>query len=70
MPPNYAVAREYLEQAARILEGSESRTRQLRYIIERTIVLMEETRPEAPLDMVDNVLSIASFRGRCSPDQG
>lgn len=68
MPPNYAVALEHLEQAARILEGSDSRTRQLRYIIERTIVLMEETRQEAPACMVDNVLSIASFRGRFGPD--
>lgn len=68
MPPNYIVARDHLEHAARNLQGSDSRTRQLRYIIERTIALMDEAPQDTPAVIVDNVLSIASFRGRLGAD--
>ena len=45
MPPTYVLARDHLQRAATILQGVDSRSRQLRYIIERTISLMDETRP-------------------------
>lgn len=61
MQPTYVLARDHLQRAATILQGSDSRTRQLRYIIERTIALMDETRqePQAPSN---NVLDISAFR--------
>lgn len=68
MPPNYALARDHLQQAAIALDGSDSRTRQLRYIIERTIVLMEETHHQQAAANTSNVLEIAAFRGRCGAD--
>ena len=63
MPPTYVMAREHLQRAAVILQGSDSRTRQLRYIIERTITLMDETSHDAP-NPVSNVLDFADFRER------
>ena len=61
MPPTYVLARDHLQRAATILQGVDSRSRQLRYIIERTISLMDETRPE-PVPRPSNVLDFASFR--------
>ena len=61
MPPTYVLARDHLQRAATILQGLDSRSRQLRYIIERTISLMDETRPE-PAPRASNVLDFASFR--------
>lgn len=63
MPPTYVLARDHLQRAATILQGVDSRSRQLRYIIERTITLMDETRPE-PVSRPSNVLDFASFRER------
>lgn len=62
MPPNYVLARDHLQHAATILQGSDSRARQLRYIIERTIVLMDEVRHEPPV-LNSNVLDLSAFRG-------
>lgn len=61
MPHTYIMAREHLERAASILQGADSRTRQLRYIIERTITLIDETRREASAPP-SNVLDFAAFR--------
>jgi hypothetical protein len=61
MPPTYVLARDHLQRAATILQGVDSRSRQLRYIIERTISLMDETRQE-PLARAPNVLDFAAFR--------
>ncbi|QQR34613.1 hypothetical protein JI749_09435 [Devosia oryziradicis] len=61
MPPTYVLARDHLQRAATILQGVDSRSRQLRYIIERTISLMDETRQE-PLPRATNVLDFAAFR--------
>jgi hypothetical protein len=44
--PTYVLARDHLERAATILHGGDQRSRQLRHIIERTIGLMDEYRPE------------------------
>ena len=63
MPPTYVLARDHLQRAAAILQGADSRTRQLRYIIERTITLMEETQADAP-HPDSNVLTLATFRER------
>ena len=62
MPPHYVLARDHLQRAATILKGSDSRTRQLRYIIERTMVLMDEVRDEPPV-LDSNVLDLSAFRG-------
>jgi hypothetical protein len=64
MPPTYVLARDHLQRAATILQGEDSRSRQLRYIIERTINLMEEAAYEAQPEPVSNVLSFAAFRGQ------
>ena len=63
MPPTYILARDHLQRAVTILQGADSRSRQLRYIIERTITLMDEVRHE-PLPPRGNVLDFAAFRGR------
>lgn len=42
MRQTYLLARDHLEQAAAILRGSDSRTVELRSIVERTIALMQE----------------------------
>lgn len=61
MPPTYVLARDHLQRAATILQGVDSRSRQLRYIIERTISLMDDVRQE-PLVRATNVLDFAAFR--------
>ncbi|SEP99835.1 hypothetical protein SAMN05428969_1472 [Devosia sp. YR412] len=63
MPPSYLIAREHLQRAAAILQGGDSRSRQLRYIIERTITLMDEAPQEKPVTP-GNVLDLAAFRDR------
>jgi hypothetical protein len=61
MLPTYILARDHLQRAAVILQGADSRSRQLRHIIERTISLMDEFRgPVQPED--ENVLDFAAFR--------
>ena len=42
MPPTYLLARDHLQRAVAILQGADSRSRQLRYIVERTISLLED----------------------------
>ena len=63
MPPTYVLARDHLQRAATILQGVDNRSRQLRYIIERTITLMDEARQEPPASK-SNVLNFAAFRER------
>lgn len=62
MPPTYVLARDHLQRAATILQGVDSRSRQLRYIIERTISLMEEMPQEPQRPAAANVLDFAAFR--------
>jgi hypothetical protein len=57
MPPTYVLARDHLQRAVAMLQGADSRSRQLRYIIERTINLLDEA-PEPG----SNVLSFSAFR--------
>ncbi|HEY8574747.1 MAG TPA: hypothetical protein VIL88_00240 [Devosia sp.] len=65
MLPTYILARDHLQRAVTILQGADSRTRQLRYIIERTITLMDETRRDSPPPPpASNVLDFAAFRDR------
>lgn len=63
MLPTYLLARDHLQRAAAILQGADSRSRQLRHIIERTVTLIDDFQPEAEAAS-DNVLDIASFRAR------
>lgn len=63
MPPTYMLARDHLERAVAILQGTDSRSRQLRHIVERTIGLMEEFEAKPSADS-DNVLDLAAFRRR------
>jgi len=60
MPPTYLLARDHLQRAAIILQGSDQRSQQLRIIIERTICLMEDFRPEP--EKPDNILDFAAHR--------
>lgn len=61
MPPTYLLARDHLQRAAVILQGADTRSRQLRHIIERTIGLMDDLRPETP-ELPDNVYSLETYR--------
>ncbi|KKB09947.1 hypothetical protein [Devosia chinhatensis] len=60
MPPTYVLARDHLQRAATILQGADQRSRQLRHIIERTIGLMDDYRPEPP--RANNVLELNDYR--------
>ena len=56
MRHTYVLARDHLEQAAAILRGPDSRTIELRSIVERTIALMyeyERTAQQAGGNVVD-----------------
>lgn len=61
MPPTYLLARDHLQRAAVILQGTDERSRQLRHIIERTIGLMEEMRVP-PASAETNVVEMADYR--------
>jgi len=61
--PTYVLARDHLQRAAIILQGTDQRSRQLRSIIERTIGLMDEYRPE-PATRAANVLELNEHRHR------
>lgn len=63
MPPTYVLARDHLQRAATILQGADNHSRQLRYIIERTISLMDDFRTETQ-QKPSNVLDFATFRAR------
>lgn len=65
MLPTYVLARDHLQRAATILQGTDQRSLQLRHIIERTIGLMEEYRPE-PISTDSNVLELDDYRRRRS----
>jgi hypothetical protein len=62
MPPTYVLARDHLQRAAAILQGADSRSRQLRYIVERTISLIDDSPPVTR--PVGNVLDFTAFRDR------
>ncbi|UJW86683.1 hypothetical protein [Devosia sp. SL43] len=62
MPPTYVLARDHLQRAAAILQGADSRSRQLRYIVERTISLIDDIPPV--VQPVGNVLDFNAFRER------
>lgn len=64
MLPTYVLARDHLQRAATILQGADNHSRQIRYIIERTINLIDDFRPEAAPPRSTNVLDFASFRDR------
>ncbi|QQR40235.1 hypothetical protein [Devosia rhizoryzae] len=60
MNPTFVLARDHLQRAATILGGVDQRSRQLRHIIERTIGLMEEYRPEPP-PRASNVIELSDY---------
>lgn len=64
MPPTYLLARDHLQRAVAILQGADSRSRQLRYIVERTISLLEDGQPAT--QPIGNVLDFTAFRDRRS----
>ncbi|SFC56658.1 hypothetical protein SAMN04488059_10712 [Devosia psychrophila] len=65
MLPTHVLARDHLQRAAAILHGADSRTRQLRHIIERTITLMDQPGAEASMrSNNNNILYFSSFRER------
>jgi hypothetical protein len=61
MPPTFMHARDHLERAVAILQGADSRSLQLRNIIQRTIGLIGEFETTAPQGY-DNVLDLQAFR--------
>lgn len=62
MPPTYVLARDHLQRAATILQGTDHRSRQLQHIIERTISLLDEGRPEPQPPRPGNVLVMEHYR--------
>jgi len=71
MPSTYILARDHLEQAASILRGDDTQTKQLRTIVERTIALMNEFQRDAPSGperrpgkSPGNVLDFEAYRDR------
>jgi hypothetical protein len=66
MPHTISLARDHLQHAVTILQGQDNQSRQLRYIIERTISLMDDIRVDlGPLPTPSgNVLDLAAFRAR------
>ncbi len=62
MPPTYVLARDHLQRAAIILQGSDLRSRQLQHIIERTISLLDEGQLEAQPRKTSNVLVMEDYR--------
>jgi hypothetical protein len=60
MTPTYYLARDHLEQAVCILRGTDSQTRQLRHIVERTIALMTEIEDRSRRER-GNVLYFESY---------
>jgi hypothetical protein len=67
MPPTYVLARDHLQRAATILQGADNQSRQIRYIIERTISLMEDLRHASP-SASSNVLDMAAYKSRNALD--
>lgn len=65
MPTTFPLVREHLQRAVMALQGTDSRSRQLRYIIERTVTLMEDFDDE-PIQRNGNVLDLARFRDRAN----
>jgi hypothetical protein len=65
MTSTYLLARDHLQQAAAILQGTDSRSRQLLHIVERTISLIDDlSPPEPPARPEPNVLDFATFRAQ------
>lgn len=62
MPPTYLLARDHLQRAVAILQGTDSRSRQLRHIVERTIKLIDDGQQPPPVP--PNVFDLATFRAR------
>ena len=63
MQTTYLLARDHLQQAAAILRGTDSRSRQLLNIVERTISLIDDMPRHSPSPQ-DNVLDFATFKAR------
>lgn len=59
----YHLARDHLQQAAAILQGPDSRSRQLVYIVQRTISLIDDlTLPTA--SPANNVLDFVEYKAQ------
>lgn len=63
MSSTYLMALDHLQQAAAILQGSDSQSRQLLQILQRTINLIDDL-PPFPARPVGNVLDFAEFKSR------
>lgn len=69
MHPSHLLARDYLLRAVSILEGDDDRTEEIRYIISRTVTLLEDHR--TPLSVHgSNVVEMSDYSYlRCSRAQ-
>ena len=63
MSTAYLRARDHLQQAAAILQGTDSRSRQLLHIVLRTISLIDDMPPPKPKP-VSNVVDFVEFKDR------
>lgn len=61
MPPTYLLARDHLQRASSILQGTDQRSLEIRVIIDRTIALIDDA-PMAPVSRQDNVLDLCAYR--------
>jgi hypothetical protein len=62
VPPTYVLARDHLQRAATILQGTDQRSRQLQHIIERTITLLDEVRIDPQPRQTSNILVMEDYR--------
>lgn len=62
MPNTYVLARDHLQRAATILQGTDQQSRQLQHIIERTITLLDELRNEPQPRKTSNILVMEDYR--------
>lgn len=63
MSPTYLLARDHLQQAAAILQGTDRHSRQLLHIVQRTISLIDDL-PRPASKPANNVLDFVEFRSR------
>ena len=63
MLSTFTVVRDHLQHAATALDGTDSRSLQLRHIIERTVNLIEGFDDD-PEPSSNNVLDFAQYRNR------
>lgn len=64
MPPIDTLVRDHLQRAHALLKGNDSRTADLREIVEQTIRLIDHVPPADPAHERSNIIDYSAFRAR------